>query len=462
MKKYSDKFLNRHAELKKAVIGFEFEFYVKELSYYKTLELLNKELSPVRVHGFRQYHSSFVPDQDNFKIEPDLSGGSNMVELVTGPLPYDMAKYYLLRVIRFINLHGYTNERCSLHINISFADMDKDLNDLNILKLILNTDEEEIYRYYPSRKGNPYAKSVKTIIPYKQYDYFNVPIDSVRNTMRFSSDKYFGINFVNILENRDKQRIEYRYIGGTGYEKNPGHLVYFLDRFITDSLSCVDASFTYADAALLEEYLETNIHRFKSFNKYDNFLVEYPDVILQVDRDGAYEVVDSNFQRFYDELFELMECLPDLKDTILNFDTQRGVFEVVDGVIKPVSTLKKTELVNCVVESGIFEKCNLHGCEVIGSQLLKSSVHASEVKNSKLYSCHVDDTLMTGCYFVGGFMNGQMEGGVLRSGELGPYSMVSPETKVVTDMEDNFFRTKFDTEGVEHDKDATIIKFQKK
>jgi hypothetical protein len=86
MKKYSDKFLDRHSELRNAIVGFEFEFYVKDVSYYKTLELLNKELAPVKVHGFRQYHSAFTPDKDNFKIEPDLSGGSNMVELVTGPL----------------------------------------------------------------------------------------------------------------------------------------------------------------------------------------------------------------------------------------------------------------------------------------------------------------------------------------------------------------------------------------
>ena len=41
MRKYSDKFLNQSSKLKDARIGFEFEFYMKELSYYKTLEILN-------------------------------------------------------------------------------------------------------------------------------------------------------------------------------------------------------------------------------------------------------------------------------------------------------------------------------------------------------------------------------------------------------------------------------------
>jgi hypothetical protein len=102
MKKYSDKFLNQSSKLKNAVIGFEFEFYMKDLSYYKTLELLNQELKPVKVWGFRQYHSDFTPDSQNFKIEPDLSGGSNMVELITGPMQYTDAKFYLIKILKFI------------------------------------------------------------------------------------------------------------------------------------------------------------------------------------------------------------------------------------------------------------------------------------------------------------------------------------------------------------------------
>ena len=200
MKKYSDKFLNQSDKLKKAVVGFEFEFYVKDLSFYKTLEMMNIDLAPVKVWGFRKYHSDFTPDKDNFKIEPDLSGGSNMVELVTGPLDYYNAKYYLIKIINFVQKYGYTNDKCSIHFNLSFDNEEKDLNDLNILKLILNTNEEEIYKAFPTRKGNVYAKSIKKIIPYKEYDFFNIPIEIVKNNMRLPNDKYYGINFVHTNE----------------------------------------------------------------------------------------------------------------------------------------------------------------------------------------------------------------------------------------------------------------------
>jgi hypothetical protein len=35
MEKYSDKFLNQSGKLKNSIIGMEFEFYLKELSFIK-------------------------------------------------------------------------------------------------------------------------------------------------------------------------------------------------------------------------------------------------------------------------------------------------------------------------------------------------------------------------------------------------------------------------------------------
>jgi len=424
---------------------------MKDLSFYKTLELLNKELSPVKVHGFRQYHSDFTPDAQNFKIEPDLSGGSNMVELVTGPMDYNDAKYYLIKILKFIQNYGYTNEKSSIHFNLSFHG-DKNLNDLNVLKLILNTDEDEIYRFYPSRKGNIYAKTVKSIIPFKEYDFFNIPIGTVKNSLRLPSDKYFGINFLHINSDKKTQRLEYRYIGGRDYEKNIGNIVYFMDRFILDAYNSIDASFNQSDADKLETYLEENIDKYKNFSKYDTFIVEYPKIQIQVDQNFMYELISSYFQRIYPKLFELIEATDGLTDCIVNFVSSTQTLEVVDAKVKSVLTLKDFEFINCQIFDGIYENCNLHACEVDNAQITKSKITNCEINNSKVLSCRVETSGLKNCYFMNGFLNGDMEGGVFRSGELGPFATVSPETKVVGGEKDNFFDTKFDAEEDKGDK----------
>lgn len=459
MKRYSDKFLNQSGKLKKATIGFEFEFYVRDISFYKTLELLNVELDPVKVWGFRTYHSDFTPDENNFKIEPDLSGGSNMVELVTGPLDYFNAKYYLIKIINFIQQYGYTNDKCSIHFNLSFHDEELDLNDLNILKLILTTDEEEIYRAFPTRKDNVYAKSIKKIIPYKEYDFFNIPIGVVKNNMRMPNDKYFGINFLHINEDKEKQRLELRYIGGRDYEKNIGQLIYFMERFIIDVHDCIDKGFDSEDVDKLEKYLEENIRLFKNFSKYDNFIVEFPTIQLQIDQNSEYNVVNAYYDRIYPKLYKLVDSTDGIKDCIINYVTSTQTTEVVDADIKATSTISNIDLINCRI-NGVFENCNLLGTEANDSQLSKSRITHSEINKSKVLSCKVDGSTLNNCYFMSGYLNGDMNGGVFRSGELGPYASLDSEVKIVNET-DNFFDAKYDDES-KGDKDGKIPGFGKK
>ena len=444
MRKYSDKFLNQSYKLKNSKIGFEFEFYMKDISYYKTLEVLNQYLSPVKVWGFRQYHSGFQPDSTNFKIEPDLSGGSNMVELVTGPLSYFDAKYYLVKIIKFIQKNGYTNDKCSVHFNISFDDPDMDLNDINALKLILNANEEEIYRSYPSRKDNVYAKSVKKVIPFKEYDFFNIPISVVRNNMRLPNDKYYGINLLNVNSNKESQRVEFRYIGGRDYEKNLGQIIYFLERFIINTYDSVDASFNDEDIKKLEEYLEENIKNYKNLSSYDNFIVEFPTIQVQIDQNNNYEMVSSYYNKIYSKIYNIIESTEDLKECIINYVTNTQTIEIVDANIKATSTIKTVELINCNVE-GIFNDCFFVGSEIRNSQVIKSKLKHSDAIDSKILNCNVDASTLENCYFMEGYLNGDMRGGVYRSGKLGPYASMDTEVKIVTDY-DNFFDTKFDAE----------------
>ena len=60
---------------------------------------------------------------------------------------------------------------------------------------------------------------------------------------------------------------------------------------------------------------------------------------------------------------------------------------------------------------------------------------------------------------MSGFLNGDMNGGIFRSGELGPYASISPETKVV-DRYDNFFDTKFETD-TKSDTKGKIVGYKK-
>ena len=123
MKKFSSKYLNETNKLKYAYVGFEFEFYSKgDIPYYKLLEKLNNTFREygITVQGIRKYHPTTKPTEKNFILTPDNSGGMSMVELITGKLNYVYARSILLKCLKFIQEYGYTNDRSSIHINLSF------------------------------------------------------------------------------------------------------------------------------------------------------------------------------------------------------------------------------------------------------------------------------------------------------------------------------------------------------
>jgi hypothetical protein len=74
-------------------IGFEFEFFAKSKLNEVKESLANTLGKKIRIEG--KAHSDFSPTYDTFKLEPDNSGGTGMIELVTGSLPFSEAKMTL-------------------------------------------------------------------------------------------------------------------------------------------------------------------------------------------------------------------------------------------------------------------------------------------------------------------------------------------------------------------------------
>jgi hypothetical protein len=91
---------------------------------------------------------------------------------------------------------------------------------------------------------------------------FLIYLSIVKNNIRLPNDKYYGINFTHI-NNKENQRLEFRYIGGKDFEKNLGQLIYFMERFIINTFDSIDADFNSEDVDKLEEFLEENISSLK-------------------------------------------------------------------------------------------------------------------------------------------------------------------------------------------------------
>ena len=439
MKIYSNDYITDFEKLKNAIIGFEFEFYT-ERSYFKLLELLNNTLAPIKVSGFRKYHSKFTPDENNFKIEPDLSGGPELVELITGPLPYVNSKIILLKILKVLDVYARTDEKCSIHINISFEDTGdgKVLDNLNSLKLLLEVDEDFIYNYFPERKNNIYAKSVKTLIPFKGFDFALNAIEILQNNIQLPDTKYYGINFKTV----EKGRLEWRYIGGNNYHKQTADILSLMDYFIAITWNCLNEKLNKDDLDKLQEYLFKNINMFKTFTNYDDFVAEFPTIDIQVDKMSEYGVVKAYYDTFYNDVYDMIRNIYNLKNCIINYDTQVNRIELVDATFKTIFDLDTLDLIECSMNSGRYNSCNFISCELVNGTIHGGDIMDSIITNSKIENAKIDkESEVSDSYLYQCFIDSSVKGNsILRMCKIGPNAVLEDSVRIVTDT-NNYFHT---------------------
>ena len=91
---------HRSEVLNASQMGIEFEFY-SNLKLEETQKSVSKLLGR-KIKLEDKAHSDFVPSADVFKMEPDMSGGAGLIELVTGPMPYRNARLVIIKMLGWI------------------------------------------------------------------------------------------------------------------------------------------------------------------------------------------------------------------------------------------------------------------------------------------------------------------------------------------------------------------------
>jgi len=288
--------------LDSSVIGFEFEFYTNLLKG-QAADSLSK-LIKKKVVVSEKYHSLIPVDADNFKLEPDYSGGSKMMELITGPLPYNEAMPILIKILNWINENGWTSDRCAFQFSVSYAKNRRDIKDkienLDKLKFTLGLDEG-----FGSREKNVYAKSIKKVIPRNRFSILE-NIQSIDPKMyRVPEDKYYGVNFTKM----PKGYIEFRYLGNRDYQKKTKEIREVIDYIILylyDLLSHRITGYSKDDLATLQGMMNKYSKVVRSFSNPDFFFRNYPDFHVFVDLKGWDENIKTYFPMIRDKIFDLI------------------------------------------------------------------------------------------------------------------------------------------------------------
>jgi len=433
--------------LSAAKLGVEFEFYSDLDGVLETARSLSKFLGkrvvvPVSVSSFNEpkplYHSPVTPSDTIFKLEPDYSGGKKMCELVTGPMPYKEARNTIIKVLEWISNNGYTNDRCSIHANISIDENALPtkfrIQNLDILKFILSFDENKVYEVFPKRKESVYSRSIKEITPNKSAFFIN-PDSTIynRNAFRIPSEKYYGVNFLKA----EKGYLEYRYMGGDSYEKKTKKILDLINYFIIHLQECLNfENYSSSEKRTFQKMIERQNKIGSAFVKFSEFQKEFPEIKVTLDMNDNPEVIEGVWVNIREKLFEFITT-GNLKKGEYNFDAELGRFQLKSATLKNVR-VTGAEFIDCKIE-GVLERCAFYNCEIKHSRLSicefakGNTVDFSKVSESPL---HVDNVL-NDCFIENktNIINCEVNRGVIRNGEIGKLAKVSKETMIVEQIE---------------------------
>jgi hypothetical protein len=412
-------------------VGFEFEFFANEDIQEAKTSIANTLNKKIRIED--KAHSDFTPTDEVFKMEPDNSGGTGMIELVTGPLPFVEAKIIMAKTLKWIQENGSTNDRCSIHVNLAFDGKKlgpvTNMTKLDIGKFVLNFDEDKVYEAFPNRKDSVYAKSIKFIVPLSGMTQSSPGKNMWQNYM-FVNEKYYGINFTKI----PKGYIEFRYLGGKDYEKKYNTILSMTEHFLLSLYETLtNPTYDEEDMKKLDVVLEKHQDVIQSYKTYQKFKEKFPDVRLMIDLKTADQIVELYYPRIRDRIFNLL-TKADLKEGLINYDSDTGRIQIKDAELKRCFEINDVDIVDCVV------KGNIKGCDIFSSELLDSSIFecnlfgGTECKGCKIEESYVSRNVTAdNCYVFGhrGVFSGDMEGGIFRQGRATKFARFSDTTEVI-------------------------------
>jgi hypothetical protein len=407
--------LNDANILQNALVGVEFEFY-SNLSAEETADQIAKMLGK-KIHVEKKAHSDFEVTRDEFKIEPDMSGGAKLLELVTGALPYFAARLMIIKVCDWIEKNGYTNDRSSIHLNLSFDKSKIEnkyrISKMNTLKFILDFNEEQVFKFFPKRENSAYAKSIKFVLPKEDTYFFDGKYINQQNFI-FPDTKYYGINF----EKRHKNYLEFRYVGGADWEKKTTTILHLVDSFLLQVWkSTENTEFSGLNAIELKKIISKNQRIIDARKNWKTIQDNWNDVKFTVDLKDDPKVVDLYWPSVKERVMKLFTHGTLTKGHV-NYDSDSGRIQVANGKLEYCVDLHGYEFIGCFLR-GEFSECDMYGCDIHGSDIHYCNFYSStQINSSKLDSSYVHGSCVTSdCYVYGkGIFKGTMNGGIFREG----------------------------------------------
>lgn len=243
-----------------------------------------------------------------FQFAPGGFNFYSQIEVKSAPLPLNKEGIReFLNIIKIIKMMGCkVNVSTGLHVHISHPDF----NYSNYMYLLMNLNEDYIYKLFPRRRGNHYCNSKNDLIKVisdritsgKTYD--DELISNFKDFMDIAglsnTSRYYGLNSLAYYEHRT---IEFRYADGVLSESKAKKWITFLYRNYVKSFIVKRIEGTVGKARIVidreSSEFTVNDKKFISYNVLSKPGAPIMDFLMYVISDDSIKNNERYSERFF-------------------------------------------------------------------------------------------------------------------------------------------------------------------
>lgn len=298
---------------------------------------------------------------------------------------YGLARVHAINLMRVARERGEPDRYSRLTIDACLLEGRNNVTSrIDLLKLALAFDENEVERQFPGRVGAGFTQSIKEF--------------------RTSSEVMRGADMSSFLVAEGSERgidvtrlkdgyVRMKYVGGKGYESNATGALSIVEQFARALTLAYTEPRSYTplekrEFARIVAESQTAAGRCRD---YAAFKGSYPDLVLTSDL--SEDAARGIFPRIREKLTALMDgcdVRPIEGKGRINYDPERGMLQLQECAVK-VRKASYIDLHRCNIEGGRMHRCQLFESTCRDSLLDCCYTLETEVSGSTLVDCYLDD-----------------------------------------------------------------------
>lgn len=339
----------------------------------------------------------------------------------------------ITETLNWLNKNAELNEstllESKLMFNHKYLDTIYNISNLNKGKLILQINEEEIYKRFPHMKHSPYALSIKNIAPFENLNMENFNINQIDNIFNLPQKDYYAIDFTD----QTYGILNFKYIGGKFYAENPKNVQSVLEYYIVETYKVLNTEdYTIEMKKEFKKINEKLISYRKAFFDVNYFLNNYKNIKVSVDLNEDKQVIKTFWQQLRKPLFKLI-IEGNFTKGQFNLDSDIGLYELYKATLVG-PRVRDISLVKCEI-SGLLENCEVWSSKVKNSRVYQSTFNNNNlIENCVIKNTRVDrSNIINKSYIIneGEVLNCKINESVIKNATLGKNARIDEKSIVI-------------------------------